>query len=116
MSLSKGLIAGALGALSLAGASTDASAQYYYQQPSPYYRYQPQYQPPVYVPPRIARKQAQLSERFVEKYGYQPVPRPRYYQRPDAYYYPPQYPAPGYWQGRPHRQAPYYGTTTPGGW
>jgi hypothetical protein len=35
--------------------------------------------PPVYVPPRVARKQAQLQERFVEKYGYaQPQYRPHH--------------------------------------
>lgn len=39
--------------------------------------------PPAYVPPRIARKQAELRERFVEKYGYH---RPRGYHQPRPYW------------------------------
>jgi hypothetical protein len=40
-------------------------------------------QPPVYVHPRIARKQAQLQERFVERYGYV---QPRGYHQPGPYW------------------------------
>jgi hypothetical protein len=57
-----------------------------------YYR-----QAPVYVPPRVARKQAQLSHRFVQKYGYvQPQPHYGYgrqyyngygYQQPQVHSY-----------------------------
>ena len=70
-------------------------------------RYQPQgyyYQQPQYVDPRIARKQAQQQERFVQKYGYQqPVQpygygyqQPRYRQQQQYYYQqaPQQYYAP----------------------
>jgi hypothetical protein len=86
----------AAGAAMIAGASlapTGAAAQYYYyQQPAPQYYYQHPYgyQQPTYVPPRIARKQAQQYNRFVEKYGYvQPQPQYYYYQQPRVrgYYY-----------------------------
>lgn len=45
------------------------------------HRYRPA--PPVYVHPRIARKQAQLQERFVEKFGYgYQQPRPHWGHNP----------------------------------
>ncbi len=91
----------AAGAAMIAGvglAPTSAAAQYYYyySQPAPQYYY-PQYygyHQPTYVPPRIARKQAQQYNRFVEKYGYvepqyhyyaQPRVRGYYYQHPGYY-------------------------------
>jgi hypothetical protein len=66
-------VAIALSGGTLALAPTDAQAQGYYGHGyghhqgynQGYYR-----QAPVYVPPRVARKQAQLSHRFVQKYGY----------------------------------------------
>jgi hypothetical protein len=51
-------------------APTDAQAQGYghgYGHSRPHYGYAPQ---PQYVPPHIARKQAQLAHRFHQKYGY----------------------------------------------
>jgi hypothetical protein len=64
-----------------------------YRNPPQGYYYQQQ---PQYVNPRIARKQAQQQERFVEKYGYQqPVQpygygyqQPRYRQQQQYYYQP----------------------------
>jgi hypothetical protein len=92
------------GAFVIAGAciaggltATEAQAQYYYPQAQPYYG-----QPQVYVPPRVARKQAQQERRFIEKFGYQ-QPQPRYYrQRQQPYYYeqPRGYRQPGYGYGR----------------
>jgi hypothetical protein len=76
--------------------TTTAQAQYYYGQPRTQYYYE---QPaPPYVSPRVARKQAQLEQRFVDKYGYQ---QPYYYpaQRP----YPQQY---QYQQPRAYQQRP----------
>ncbi len=93
------------GAVVIAGAcvaggftATEAQAQYYYPQAQPYYYGQPQ----VYVPPRVARKQAQQERRFIEKFGYQ-QPQPRYYrqrQQPYTYDQPRGYRQPGYGYGR----------------
>jgi hypothetical protein len=63
------------GAVALA--PTDAQAQGYGYGYGHHHGYNQGYyrQAPVYVPPRVARKQAQLSQRFVQKYGYvQPQP------------------------------------------
>jgi hypothetical protein len=94
----------AITAITLAGAglaSSAASAQVYYDQYGrPVYR-QPQvynpyrYQQPTYVPPRIARKQAQQRERFIEKYGYQ-YQQPRVYRQPRVYQQPQPYVQRGY--------------------
>jgi hypothetical protein len=52
---------------------------------------------PVYVPPRVARKQAQQYDRFVQKYG---VVQPYgYYQQPRPYWHHP----------RPRPQVYHYG-------
>jgi hypothetical protein len=103
---------GAAVILGAAGLSTEAGAQYYYYpQPQPQYRYYQQ--PQVYVPPRVARKQAQQQRRFIEKYGYQNPQQGYYYQRPQQQYYGPRYEyGPGYRYNAPV-QSP-YGTTTPG--
>jgi hypothetical protein len=78
--------------------ATEASAQYYYDQYGRVIHSQPQprvyqnpygYQQPQYVSPRVARKQAQLQERFVEKYGYPQPQRYRYVQPPAQYHYGP---------------------------
>jgi hypothetical protein len=98
----------AAAALTLAGASltsTGASAQYYYDQYGRLIQQRPQvYNPyvqrPAYVPPRVARKQAQQRQRFIEKYGYQ-------YQQPQPYVYR-QHPRPRVYQG-PRYQGGYYG-------
>ena len=62
-------VAVALAGGGLAFAPTDAQAQGYYGHHQGYnqgyYR-----QAPVYVHPRVARKQAQLEHRFIQKYGY----------------------------------------------
>jgi hypothetical protein len=77
------------GLVSLAPAAAQAQP-YGYGEYQPRQRYAPQ---PQYVPPHIARKQAQLARRFHEKYGYV-QPRPQYgygqgYGRPrdDGYGY-----------------------------
>jgi hypothetical protein len=83
----------ALAAAVLGGSLATAEAQYYGHYGHGYGHhgyYRPA--PPVYVPPRIARKQAQLQERFVEKFGYvQPQPQwGHHYHRPRPqvqYYY-----------------------------
>jgi hypothetical protein len=88
-------VAFALAGGALALSPTAAQAQGYGYG---YGHHQGYYRPaPAYVPPHIARKQAQLSRRFVEKYGYvQPQPtygygRPSYYGhgygRPRGYNY-----------------------------
>ena len=97
----------ALGAVAIMGAfgviETAEAQQYYYPQQGYYYQ-----QPPAYVSPRVQRKQQQLSDRFIEKYGYQQpqynygYQQPRYYQPQPRYYQPqPQY---GYGQQRYYRQ------------
>jgi hypothetical protein len=77
---------GSLTVLTLAGTIAGADAQNYYEtQPRQNYYYQQQ--PQAYVSPRLARKQAQLRERYIEKFGYTPPPRRGYYRnQPDAYY------------------------------
>jgi hypothetical protein len=81
----------ALAAAVLGGSLATAEAQYYGHHGYGHghgYGHHGYYRPapPVYVPPRIARKQAQLQERFVEKFGYiQPQPQPHWghgYHRP----------------------------------
>jgi hypothetical protein len=110
----KAILVAASAAVGVIGFGSVAEAQYYYPPGHGYY-YQPQQ--PAYVPPRIARKQAQLNERFVEKYGYvQPQPRyygggyyqqPRYYQPQPRYYQQPR----GYYQGGAY--LPQYGVPNP---
>lgn len=70
----------ALAAALTAGMAVSAGAQSYggWQDGRGYGHYRPQ--PQVWVPPKVARKQAELSERFVEKYGLQP--RVYSYSRP----------------------------------
>jgi hypothetical protein len=93
------------GAISFGSA---AEAQYYGHPPQGYYYQQPR---PQYVDPRVARKQAQLAERFHQKYGYvQPQPQyygGGYYQQPQPQYYQPQpryvQPQGGYYQSREYR-------------
>ncbi len=75
--------------------------QGYYPQPQYRPRYNPHYEVPQYVSPKIlrkqaelaerrARKQAELDERIYRRYGY--APRQNYYQRPPRYYeHPPRY-------------------------
>jgi hypothetical protein len=67
----------ALAAALVGGMTFTATAQPYGHWNGGYGHRQPQYrQAPVYIPPHIARKQAQLNQRFVEKFGYvQPQPR-----------------------------------------
>jgi hypothetical protein len=104
-------VAFAVAAFGFTAASSGAEAQYYYH---PQYGY---VQQPQWVPPKIARKQEQLTERFIQKYGYQQpryvqphyvqprygheyrhVPRRRQYQ-PDTYYYQQPGYGGGYYQG-----------------
>jgi hypothetical protein len=105
------------GAAVVAGAcvATEANAQYYYYpQPQPQYQYYRQ--PQVYVPPRVARKQAQQQQRFIQKYGYQQPQQGYYYQRPQQQYYGQPYGRNRYGSGYQY-YAPSpspYGTTTPG--
>jgi hypothetical protein len=98
----KAILVAATAAVGVIGFGSAAEAQYYYPPGQGYYYPQQ----PAYVPPRIARKQAQLNERFVEKYGYvQPqrqqyygggyYQQPRYYQQQPRYYQ-----QPGYYNGR----------------
>jgi hypothetical protein len=71
----------AFAAVLSAGFAATAEAQpygYWQGRPGGYGHYRAA--PPVYVPPHIARKQAQLQERFVEKYGVV-QPYPHYRQR-----------------------------------
>ena len=84
----------AAGVVGLLGFAAPAEAQYYY-----YPHQQPGYYPqqPAYVPPRIARKQQQLEQRFIEKYGYV-RPQPQY----------------GYGYRQPRYQQPGYGYAQPG--
>ncbi|MGL5115316.1 MAG: hypothetical protein ACRC7C_08325 [Beijerinckiaceae bacterium] len=97
-------VAFAVAAFGFFAASSAAEAQYYYHPQYGYVQQQPQW-----VNPRIARKQAQQTERFIEKFGYQQPryaqpryvqpgyghqPRRRHYQ-PDVYHYP----QPGYGRG-----------------
>ncbi len=93
MSIIQRLAVAGLAAISIAGFTTGAEAQYYYQQ-SPY-GYQ---QPAPYVSPKILRKQRQLEQRVYEKYGYpqqryqQQYRQPRYREAyPQQYYEQPQY-------------------------
>lgn len=96
----------AAGLVSLSG---QAQAQYYYPGPQRgYYA-----EPPVYVPPRIARKQAEQSRRFVEKYGYVP-PVPQYGRRAPQYGYQNLYREPQYGYGGGYRE-PQYGRPNVGG-
>lgn len=97
MTRSKILLAAAAATLGWLSAAP-AEAQYY---GSPY----GYYGQPTYVPPRIARKQRQLEERFVEKYGY--VSPGRAYRR-SPYGYNPGYGGPGYGGQAYGRQGGYY--------
>jgi hypothetical protein len=81
-------VAFAVAAFGFVAASSGAEAQYYYH---PHYGYVQQQ--PQWVPPKIARKQEQLTERFIQKYGYQ---QPRYVQPGYGYGYAP--PPRGYYQ------------------
>ena len=66
-------VAVALAGAAVAFAPTDAQAQGWGHGYGHHQGYNQGYyhrQAPVYVPPHIARKQAQLSNRFVQKYGY----------------------------------------------
>jgi hypothetical protein len=87
MQLKRYALRGILAAVGLVAVSAGASAQYYYPAPPPqrYYYQQPQ----VYVPPRVARKQEQLRQRYIQKYGYTP-PQYQYYPQQPGYYYDPQ--------------------------
>jgi opacity protein-like surface antigen len=81
------------GALSAAEAQSYGHYGHYGQRQHGWHHQAP---PQVYVSPRVARKQAQLQERFVEKYG---VQRPQYHRpyhyRPQQYGYGyPVYPQP----------------------
>jgi hypothetical protein len=86
----KAILLAVSAAAGVTGFSSAVEAQYYNYPPQGYY-----YQQPQYVPPRIARKQEQLSERFVQKYGYvQPQPQyygGGYYQQQQPRYVQPQY-------------------------
>jgi hypothetical protein len=93
---------GALTAAAVAGFAGSASAQYYYPQPQQGFYYQ---QAPAYVPPRIARKQAQQEQRFIQKYGYQ---QPQYYPQQQYYQRQPRYQQPQQYYGQP-RVRPYAG-------
>jgi hypothetical protein len=107
----KAILVVASAAAGLTGFGSAAEAQYYPQPPQGYYYQQPQ---PQYVDPRIARKQAQLAERFHQKYGYvQPQqqyygggyyqqPQPRYYQQQPQYVQPHQ----RYYGGQPRAYDP----------
>jgi hypothetical protein len=79
-------VAFAVAAFGFVAASSGAEAQYYYH---PHYGYVQQQ--PQWVPPKVARKQEQLTERFIQKYGYQ---QPRYVQPGYGH---------GYGYGRPPR-------------
>jgi hypothetical protein len=83
------------------GFAASAQAQPYGYWNGGYGYAQPHYRaaPPVYVPPHIARKQAQLQERFVEKFGYV---QPRY----NPYGYRGHEPR-GYGHHRPHGYGSY---------
>jgi hypothetical protein len=121
MSKLRNIVLAASAMLGVAGFASSAEAQYYQQNP---YGYAPQgyyYQQPQYVNPRVSRKQAQLQERFVEKYGYQqPVQpygygyqQPRYRQQQQYYYQ--QAPRQRQYQQQYYQQAPNnYGTSSPG--
>jgi hypothetical protein len=62
---------------SIAAAEAQPYGHYGYGHGRGYYGHQPQ----VWVPPNVARKQAQLQERFVEKYGVVQPPRPHWGHR-----------------------------------
>jgi hypothetical protein len=108
----RGIMNIAIAAACIAGAglaSTEASAQYYYDQYGRLIYRQPQaYNPyiqqqPQYVPPRIARKQAQQRERFIQKFGYPQYQQPYYQQPRQRGYYggdPRGYGGSPYWGGR----------------
>lgn len=102
---------GAAVAAGFLGLAAPAKAQYYYPGPQQGYYYQ---QPQPYVSPRILRKQQQLRQRVIEKYGFDPYrQQPGYYGRQNPNYYQPQ---PQYYPPQPrYRQVQpgYYGT--PGG-
>ncbi len=99
MTTFKAIFAAVSAAAGMFGSGTAAEAQYYNHPPQGYYYQQPQ---PQYVDPRIARKQAQMAQRFHQKYGYvQPQqqyygggyyrqPQPQYYQPQQRYYQQPQ--------------------------
>ncbi len=100
------LAAAAAAATAWVGAPTPAEAQYYGR---------PAYGQPVYVPPKVLRKQREMQRRVIQKYGY-PAPaygyrapvyrQPQVYRQQQFYRQPPAYAAPVYRQPRPYGYDP----------